>query len=103
MPQVRQETRTRATLSTRKLVLYGLSFAGGLLIGRVCIGDAICPFGPGYVLAAFLNERTINPYLALAGVLTALAKMCIRDSCLACPHGTGGSANFLIYVPAALY
>ena len=60
-------------LTVRGVISLLIVFAGGFLIGRVQISGAVWPFGPAYVAAAFLNARRINPYIALGGVLTALA------------------------------
>jgi len=74
MPQLKhQSQKARVMVSTKKIIMLCSVFILGCLIGRVCIGNALWPFGPAYILAVFLNARQVNPYLAVAGVLTALA------------------------------
>ena len=60
-------------VTLHSVMMLGIVFADGFLIGRVRISDGIWPFGVAYVLAAFLHADRINPYMALGGVLAALA------------------------------
>lgn len=65
-----EKKETRITLKGMgRLVLV---FLAGFLIGRVRVAGDVWPFGTAIVAAAFLHPRTVNPYMALAGVLTAL-------------------------------
>ena len=72
--QSRQERRKFELNITLKSALYlAITFLGGFLVGRVRIGETIWPFGVAYVLAAFLNQSVLNPYMALGGVLASMA------------------------------
>lgn len=74
MPQLKKEAIQNG-LSLRTAIIFASVFVVGILVGRVRIGESIWPFGAAYVFAAFLNYKILNPYLALAGVLTALCTM----------------------------
>lgn len=78
LPQQQERNRIQIKLSARSLAMLAAVFAVGFLVGRVHVSDGIWPFGPAYVLAAFLNARQINPYVALGGVLTALCSCLLQ-------------------------
>lgn len=69
----REIEKPEINITLRGVIRLCIVFGAGFLVGRVNISDAIWPFGAAYILAAFLNANLINPYVALAGVLTALA------------------------------
>lgn len=73
--QSRQERQRKIELNItlRTAIYLAITFLGGFLVGRVRIGETIWPFGVAYVLAAFLNQSVLNPYMALGGVLASMA------------------------------
>ncbi|MBQ9941529.1 MAG: stage II sporulation protein E [Christensenellaceae bacterium] len=76
MSQITKEKAARPAqmgISGKKAAFQLAVFAAGFLIGRVRISDGVWPFGTAFVLAAFLHERRVNPYMALGGVLAAMA------------------------------
>lgn len=73
IPREREKGVFVPSITLRSALMLVLTFAVGFLIGRVHIGQDIWPFGVAFVLAAFINSQSINPYLALGGVLAALA------------------------------
>ena len=74
--QSRQERQRKIELNItlRTAIYLAITFFGGFLVGRVRIGETIWPFGVAYVLAAFLNQSVLNPYMALGGVLGAFCR-----------------------------
>lgn len=66
------ETKKETKLTLLSMGRLLLAFAGGFLAGRVRVADNIWPFGTAFVATAFLRHEYVNPYMALAGVLTAL-------------------------------
>ena len=64
--------RAETGITIKGAIILAAIFCGGLLAGRVKINEGIWPFGPAYILAAFMNSESVNPYVALAGVMGAL-------------------------------
>ncbi len=44
------------------------AFAAGFLIGKVRIGGELYPFSAAYILTAFMNFNSVNPFMASGGV-----------------------------------
>ena len=79
MGQTVQQKRQQTGLTLRSGVSLGAILLCGILMGRVELGSDLRPFGAAYAAAVFMNEKRVNPYVALAGVLlsfcTSLERM----------------------------
>lgn len=64
--------KTETAISLRSGIILAATLAGGVLIGRVTIGEKLWPFGTAYIAAAFMSESRVNPYAAFAGVMLSL-------------------------------
>lgn len=79
MGQTVQQKRQQTGLTLRGGIALGVVLLCGVLMGRVSLGADLRPFGAAYAAAVFMNEKRVNPYVALAGVLlsfcTSLERM----------------------------
>ena len=69
----RRQKRIALGIGRSSAIRMLAAFLGGLLVGRVHIEQVIYPFGMAYMLAAHRNAKTVNPYMAMGGVFSALA------------------------------
>lgn len=98
----RQKAKMEVNVTLHSVMTLGIVFAAGFLIGRVRISDGIWPFGVAYVLAAFLHADRINPYMALGGVLAALATYISQMDNIAFNFAVVGIAAALMIVASCL-
>ena len=81
MAQIKRQNKPEEAqlgVTMRGALRLGGVFAAAFLIGRVSISGGIWPFGAAFVLMSFLNAQTINPFMALAGVLASLATFILQ-------------------------
>ena len=72
MGQTVAEKKTETGISLKNAVILSGVLICGILIGRVKLGGDLRPFGAAYIMAAFMGETRVNPYVAFAGVMLSL-------------------------------
>ena len=72
MGQTVQQKKQQMGLSLKGGVTLAAVLVCGVLMGRIELGAELRPFGAAYAAAMFMNEKRVNPYVALAGILLSL-------------------------------